>query len=1535
MAYPRDDRDVPAITREMFIDKPGQDELYKIPQPDPEFSLQPGDPIPEGMTFPSTRPEDLRKYITPIGDLRSKAFDAEAYDLTRFITKTPVRTPFPIGRDFNDSPEVTSILDSLAAAYEKENLLLDRGWTPNNPLPRDFENIDPDMVRLFLNRELGGRPPNTYSVVGGQVVADESAIPGKIITPDEQERRQRRSTIQFSGWPSGTSLLFELMDKTPQQREMLFKDRRIGAPTTATMEWEASQVFPHITNDKTKREIVQLTEQLKESGLSSSEARFLAYKGSDLPWGTKGLIEEVVDPLNIALIGLGPLAKLGKPAITWAAKKGGRWVLETSKIGERVVPEIVQPRIPKTVKRVIPKVVRPSATEKSANEAIVKSVASPKVVKYEGPAISSSNEALAKMGQRWDEVEQAALALSDIERKGWKSISLKVQEALLDKTILAQQVSSYARKYWKAKFNRDLPPALDAGLQFALMPGRPVGPALRTTEAITRMAGALGTKFPTYNGKNPVDYFLLLRHQLDVLKMHPSRKFSGIGSKKEVDRAFLDFQRDLGPKQMKKVETAAGHIRDLHDEYLTMMVDSGLVESKLASELRKLYPWYNRITYVRDDVDAVIKGTRPTSVGEKGAKRLAPFGASKDALQARPLSVLASNIAYLDSLIVRNNAAKALIKNMILSPEWRGQVRKVSSIFKKPLGERKGTISYMHNGKRRTYEVPKEAQRLANVLGPVSSWAPEGWIRMIQLPYRAARVGVNPVFMSAQFLFDTATVAITQGTYPHKVAIALAKNLRMMFKGLDPDYSRMMKAGGDMTGYWGRGSEALAKDIEKLGQIAIYDNASFARYFSPKNWYRTINEAGHMIEMSPRRAVFEKWIERGEPDEVAALLSRRSTVDFDQFGTAMRFFKDMYMFINPAVQGMLVPSRALANPKTRAMALKGIGGYMRAHLIAYAWNRQFPEYWDVDPKIRHGTFMFMLPSKEYDSSGNKVAHYIALLPRLMEFSLISAPIIYALSKLDGKIFEQEGMDPDHPLFIKGMPEKDRVEMPSEDVDVFFKALLKEQNPLSSIVGGGWPVPTALGESLVQAYFGRQGHDPYRNKPIVPDHLIHEDDRKQFDAQTSLVARRVGDWFNFSPMRLDFMLREGLFYEAILLADATIRSIEGEDPELAEIMAKLEDLEENYNPDYARIEKKKYMASLSADMREKVRFEERKPKQSIPLPAPFHLIGSLVDRFYKVRGGALWRVGTRMAERKTKLSGEQTQEVSQLLAIELDELFTAQQVIDKKLSDLEQKGIDDVDYSPEIWVEDRRILGKQYQMYIMNLSGKYPKAAQLQDPEVQKEWFESLYTLNGKIPDRRTRAQVILAEFNSIQPLKYDGSNAGERTAMDRFDWGTFYRTRDEFIEGIPAADLKLFNEERMARMTETEKLYEKDLEVMRDYYNLGDILLDNNPEMLEAYRGYIRDKNLLGKDQAEQNAKSNDRLWKYVQPGSGVFATTRASMRQNNRELDALLRYWGKTQSYMHPQNIQIYKMAEERHTVRLETNKFIAEEARKEARSK
>jgi hypothetical protein len=122
---------------------------------------------------------------------------------------------------------------------------------------------------------------------------------------------------------------------------------------------------------------------------------------------------------------------------------------------------------------------------------------------------------------------------------------------------------------------------------------------------------------------------------------------------------------------------------------------------------------------------------------------------------------------------------------------------------------------------------------------------------------------------------------------------------------------------------------------------------------------------------------------------------------------------------------------------------------------------------------------------------------------------------------------------------------------------------------------------------------------------------------------------------------------------------------------------------------------------------------------------------------------------------------------------------------------------------------------------------------------------------------------------------------------------------------------------------------------MRVYYDLGNSLLGNNPEMLEAYRGYIKDKNLLGEDQAEQLAKSNNRLWKFVKPGSGVFATLRASMRQNNRELDALLRYWGETQSYMHPQNIQIYKMAEERHTVRLETNKFIAEEARKEARSK
>ena len=134
MAGPRDDRDVPAITREMFTGRPDEQALPEISlSPEetiPEISLQPEDPwtvsegysIPQGMTFPSTSEEFQRQLITPIEDLGGKVFDPTP----PYSRKAP---SFPIGRDFNDSPEVTSILDSIAAAIEKENLLLDRGWT--------------------------------------------------------------------------------------------------------------------------------------------------------------------------------------------------------------------------------------------------------------------------------------------------------------------------------------------------------------------------------------------------------------------------------------------------------------------------------------------------------------------------------------------------------------------------------------------------------------------------------------------------------------------------------------------------------------------------------------------------------------------------------------------------------------------------------------------------------------------------------------------------------------------------------------------------------------------------------------------------------------------------------------------------------------------------------------------------------------------------------------------------------------------------------------------------------------------------------------------------------------------------------------------------------------------------------------------------------------------------------------------------------------------------------------------------------------
>jgi hypothetical protein len=264
----------------------------------------------------------------------------------------------------------------------------------------------------------------------------------------------------------------------------------------------------------------------------------------------------------------------------------------------------------------------------------------------------------------------------------------------------------------------------------------------------------------------------------------------------------------------------------------------------------------------------------------------------------------------------------------------------------------------------------------------------------------------------------------------------------------------MIRAGGDVSGYWGKGSDEMYKSMVQGGNLPLRSTQDWNNLFNPLKWPETVKRIGHSIEMAPRRAVFEQRLKQGLTKEQAAFHARRSTVDFARSGTALRAANDLYLFLNPAVQGTLLPLRALKrSPKVASI---GLGGYMALQTAAYGWNRQFPEYADVKADDRHGKMLIMLPSEEYDDFGNKVPHSVAVQPILREIGAISAPMIYALEKMDASSLGQR-----LPEWLRSGAQV------QDDFGTFMSSWGKMASPFSTIlgVGGAIQAPTYFGEQV--------------------------------------------------------------------------------------------------------------------------------------------------------------------------------------------------------------------------------------------------------------------------------------------------------------------------------------------------------------------------------------------------------------------------------------------------------------------------------------
>ena len=546
-------------------------------------------------------------------------------------------------------------------------------------------------------------------------------------------------------------------------------------------------------------------------------------------------------------------------------------------------------------------------------------------------------------------------------------------------------------------------------------------------------------------------------------------------SAEAASKVMSDLESKLGKDGVAKLQQTADQLyeyqRNIFNQYL---VKSGLFSKEEAARIMSQNQRYVPFKRVMDKVDeslGVIPGRQAASIGSRNMVQ-GIKGSDRQIID--PLQSIVENTYKLVGAAKRNEAASSIIN---LAPNLpKGLIKEVSKA-----GPEDTVMHAFQNGVKHTFAVPKDVAEAAKGLNEESM---STIIKILSAPTRVFRetaTGLNPEFGPKNVARDLQTAFITNGVGPVQWAKSFAHYLTRNKGGEGQRiFDEFQKAGG-VTSRISLDQPTLKKSVTEITK----GNGTLIAH--PIKLLESIAQAS---EQPTRLAVFEKALKEQAKNGVtgedalrnAAMAAQEGTVNFARRGSATQSANAIYAFLNARVQGTDRILRSLKNDPVKTSARLGMVA-MAPALSAYAYNRQFPEYFDprvVSPSDKQNNFILMAPWLGKD-------RYLKI-PK-GDVGKLANPVEAFMEYADGK--------GDNKL--------------SSEIGKTLAAFLPTQNI-------GDIVPTAvrpLVEDAVNKNF-------FTDTPIVPDYKKNFPAAKQDNSSTAAIYRQIGDMLGVSPARIQNM-----------------------------------------------------------------------------------------------------------------------------------------------------------------------------------------------------------------------------------------------------------------------------------------------------------------------------------------------------------------------------------------------------------------------------
>lgn len=634
------------------------------------------------------------------------------------------------------------------------------------------------------------------------------------------------------------------------------------------------------------------------------------------------------------------------------------------------------------------------------------------------------------------------------------------------------------------------------------------------------------------------DKYLVLKHSLEWIEPQEGAKLKRVFSDdtlqdgKRIKREIANLENNH-PEFKEASENLYKFQQDMLKYWVVSM---GGMDAITYNKLQKMYPHY--VPFMRDT------GRNRTGFKSGFANQQSPVKTAKGsgATIISPLESIIKNVEKQVKFGTRNRVMAVLgmyadnvpgfanfiepvppdqVKNIIniekLSDEFLGRMSEsldendlfnLTAVFEDVFGTQvegytpvvipgKQIVTYLNKGKHKYYQVHDKAlfNAITN-LTPVQTGKIMNFAGRTLGITNALITQLNPVFATTNAIRDYDTAMKNSKAYNNPIAFtgaymsALWDVIRNSY-----DYKQYKAAGGGHMSMFSDNIDVLKKTLREVNSkdAGLARRLAQAIFLHPIECVTKINE---ITEAIPRLAEFKGMKKKGADNQQAIYAASDITVNFNRSGDVGRKLNKIFRFSNATVQGMDKQARIFTSGGKKEIA-KHMLRYLISAILTTAllefWNRTSDEDgWEELSQYQKNNFYCI-------SIGN--GKFIKI-PKAREAAILNTTAERAADYAfgDKEAFYQFGQ------YIG---------------DTTLPAWL----PVTGIAEGGIEegVHQAAGGTILGGIVDNMVNKDFKGTPIVSSALEDEPNKEQYNQKTSLLAKSIGQTFNWSPMKIDHLI----------------------------------------------------------------------------------------------------------------------------------------------------------------------------------------------------------------------------------------------------------------------------------------------------------------------------------------------------------------------------------------------------------------------------